>query len=255
MHLLVQIDPAMNLKDKFMKEKIKKLYSFVVKSNITLGIIIFIACLLLGGVVSIFYVLSTSMIQILIFLILFSYVLTLILLYIFSNSFKDYINQRATSITVIFLMAPIIIFSFQLILQTFLSTLEAEMGIKQSTHYNYELLKIVKVEMENNPGVIIWSDFDSSVYLKYLDYILKNYSEECRGKYLTAIYEINQFNNIGKLNRELPIAKIQSLASAIQVREYLEVVKELAPVQARLISDIELDLSFVMNHCQDLKQR
>ncbi|MDO8611173.1 MAG: hypothetical protein Q7R95_11660 [bacterium] len=238
-----------------MKEKFKKIYSLVVKSNITLGIIIFIACLLLGGVVSIFYVLSTSMVQILIFLILFSYVLTLILLYIFSTSFKDYINQRAASITVVFLMAPIIIFSFQLILQTFSSTLEAEMGIKQSTHYNYELLKIVRVEIESDPNVIIWSDFDSGIYQKYLDYILKNYSEECAGKYLTTIYEINQFNNIGKLNRELLIAKIQSLASTIQVREYLELVNDLVQDQVRLISDIESDLSFVMNHCQDLKQR
>jgi hypothetical protein len=201
------------------------------------------------------YTSSAMKFQITIYVLLSLYSIELILLYFLWEKFRKLINQYTIFISIVSLMIPIIFFCIRGSFNVYLNSSEAENNIKQNTHYNYKLIEQLEKKIKNDPGVFLWNDFNSDIYKKYLEYISQNYSEECREGYLRVIYEITQLNNINKSKRELIVVRTQPLVNALQAQEYSKIRNELAEDQIKLIPNIKLNLSFVMNNCQDFKQR
>lgn len=195
------------------------------------------------------YLFSTTISEILIFAVLFSYFATLIAYYVFSNKFRRFIDTHQLFIGILSLIIPLIIFSFQLTTETLSDTISAENSIKTANHYNY----ILTGDIEKNLNNLFWFQFDSYPYQKYWEYIQKNYPLECANDYLITILHIDRLNQVNKQRQELQM--LMQSATETQTESYLKLDFSYVQLISESASTTKRSLSSAIENCQDLKQK
>ncbi len=197
------------------------------------------------------YVLLTTKNQFSLFAILFGYSVVFILLYTLSKEFKAFVNRNTSLITIISILIPLSIFSFQISSEIFYNTFVAEDSIKDSNHLNYRFIEGIEKEIKDQAPLFKMNNLN---YLKYYDYISKNYSFDCKNRYAGLIVDIDQFNEVTHLRNELMIVRLQ-LNSESQIKDYNDLYKGHANLQFENLPHMKENLAFLMNNCQDFKQR
>lgn len=237
--ILSHIVKSSGTKFLFLCRKAKGRFSeFVRKHHAILAIVTLpiLSALLAYGFLNLFA--ATSSIRF--FWLLLYYTVFLVLGYIYLSYTKstDWINAHQAFLAVLGVLIPVILFSWQQVVNESNVFWKHEVSIKEEDNRNSRHLQNIITDLAQDSNTVFWEDFSVDSYRQYWDYIHLNYSQDCKNLYAALTVQLGIINTINKMRRDLILIPTRILPVNLS-QKMLETASSTQPILNRIIGNCQ----------------